>query len=119
MMKNYILLILLFSKIFVHSESLNEKCTGAPSSAIECIDKFTNEERDAGYYCCLIKSRKMGVETSWCSLLTKEDYDNLGNYMEDLIDFGFKYPSVICGPSSSSHYLQLRIISLLLILLYC
>ena len=115
-MVKYYILVLLYSTIFVHSQNLYGRCTGNPSSANECINIFTDEERSLGYYCCLEKGNKDGVEKSKCTLLAKEDHDNINEYINDLRDAGYNNPSVVCETSTShnySNYLHLGILSLL------
>ena len=112
MAKCYILLILLCSLIFVHSD-LTDKCEGTASSAYECIEKYTEEERNSGYYCCYEKAKKGGVEISDCTPLSEDDVNDIKNYIGDIEDKGYKDVSVDC----ESYYLQLGIVSLLLILI--
>ena len=113
MAKYYILLILLCSVIFIQSESLSEKCTGSASSTYDCVDLFTDSERAGGYYCCYEKAKKNGVQVSDCVFLLDDDYDDIKNYIGSIKDDGYTDVSVDC----KSYYLQLGVLSLLLILL--
>ena len=111
MVKCYVLLILLCSIIFVKTKS---DCDGiAASSTNECVDKFSQEDRDGGYYCCFAKAKKNGVSKSECMSLIEEEVDDLDNYIGLLEEQGYTDVSVNC----KSFYLQLGLLSLLLILL--
>ncbi len=113
MAKYYILLILLCSVIFIHSTDLSNVCKGSASSTYECVDKFTAADRDGGYYCCYEKAKSGNVQVSDCVMLEEEQYDDIKNYIGYLKDSGLKDVSVDCN----SYYLQLGILSLLLILI--
>ena len=120
-MVKYSILVLLYSTILVHSQNLNERCTGNPSSASECINIFTDEERSSGYYCCLVKGNKDGVEKSKCTLLIEDEHEYINDYIDDLRDAGYNNPSVVCETSTSnnySNYLHLGILSLLSLFYY-
>ena len=113
MAKYYILLILLCSIIFIHSTDMESKCEGAGSSTYECVNKFEDDDRAAGYYCCYEKAKKNGVQVSDCVFLLDDDYDDIKNYIGSIKDDGYTDVSVDC----KSYYLQLGVLSLLLILL--
>ena len=114
MAKYYILLILLCSVIFIHTTDLENQCiTGGGSSTYECVNKFGDDDRNAGYYCCYAKAKKDGVQKSECVFLLEEQYDEIKDYIGSIKDQGYKDVSVEC----KSYYLQLGVLSLLLILL--
>ena len=121
MVKYYILLVLLYSEILVHSQSMSERCTADASSASECFDRLSNNEKDEGYYCCFEKAKKNGAVISDCVLLSEDDYDDINSYIGDIEDLGFTDVSVVCENSPNSpnysNYLQIGILSLLLILI--
>ena len=111
--KCYILLILLCSVIFVYSTTLKD-CDGIKaSSTYDCVDLYSQSDREGGYYCCYEKAKKNGVSKSECVMLLEDEYDDIKNYIGNIKDQGFTDVSVDC----KSFYLQLGVLSLLLILL--
>jgi len=127
MAKFYFLVLIIYSSIFVTSEEENdflEKCKGETTVAKECFDKFTQQNKDAGYYCCITKyKRKDGVEGSECTSLEKEKVDQISDIEKMLTEDDqseFEELHFICEETSShsnSNYLQLGIFSLLLLIL--
>ena len=94
---------------------MEKKCSdGGGSSTYECVNKFGDDDRNAGYYCCYEKAKnKEGREVSDCVFLLDDQYDDMKNYIGSIKDQGYKDVSVDC----KSYYLQLGVLSLLLILL--
>ncbi len=126
MAKFYILVFIIYSAIFVTSEEEKEvnyekKCKGENTVPKECFDKFTQQDKDAGNYCCITKYKKKdGIEGSECTLLNKEELNQLSEIEKIFIGDGTQFEEVhiICEETSSnSNYLQLRIFSLLLLIL--
>ena len=126
MAKFYILVFIIYSAIFVTSEEEKEvnldflkKCTGKTTVAKECFDKFTQQDKDAGYYCCNGKLKKKdGVEGGECTSLEKELLDQLSVIEASLKTDEYEELHIICEETSSnSNYLLLGIFSLLLLIL--
>ena len=113
MAKYYILLILLCSVIFILTNRDTTCTAGGGSSTYDCVNKLGDDDRNAGYYCCYEKAKKDGVEKSDCVFLIEEQYKEIKDYIGSIKDQGYKDVSVDC----KSYYLQLGVLSLLLILL--
>ena len=113
MVKYYILLIILLSVSYVHTQGKDACEEQGASSVDECRGKISDALKNSGYHCCLQKGKKDGVEKTMCRYLTEEEYDEIKDYIGDIEDSGFKDVKVDC----KSYYLQLGILSLLLFLL--
>ncbi len=112
MIKHYILLILLVSVSYVHTQQSACEDGQSASSVDDCINKIGQSYKNSGYHCCLQKGKKNGREESMCKYLTEEDYKDVDDYIGDLED-GYNDVTVNC----KSYYLQIGILSLLLFLL--
>lgn len=108
----YVLLVLTLI-----AQCLSTKCLDPtkPSKAEDC----NNRELDSGEYyrCCFIEAEMKGVESKTCLPLSKEEYDDIGDYIDksekaakdmgvDVEDY-----SIDCG----SNYIVISILSLILL----
>ena len=104
----YVLLVLTLI-----AQCLSTKCVGAPqpSKAEDC----NNRELDSGYYrCCFVEFEMKGIETKGCTPLTKEQYDDIDDYIDkakDDAEVTVEDFSIDCG----SNYIVISILSLILL----
>lgn len=106
----YVLLVLTLI-----AQCLSTKCvdfTQQPSKAEDC----NNRELDSGYYrCCFmeVETKKSG-KTKYCGPVTKEQYDDIDDYIdkaEDNAEVTVEDFSIDCG----SNYIVISILSLILL----
>ena len=104
----YVLLVLTLI-----AQCLSTKCVGAPqpSKAEDC----NNRELDSGEYrCCFIEFEIKGVKSKACGAVTKEQYDDIDDYIdknEDTLGDTVEDFSIDCG----SNYIVISILSLILL----
>lgn len=110
----YVLLVLTLI-----AQCLSTKCvdyTQRPSKAEDC----NNRELDSGYYrCCFmeVETKKSG-KTKYCGPVTKEQYDDIDDYIDkvedgagDTVEDTVEDFSIDCG----SNYIVISILSLILL----
>lgn len=123
-MKYYFLLVLLYSIIYVHADNFDENCLiGQTFSEEDCFKKTELPS----HYCCVLNYKKDGSSNRVCNIVSVENYRDLNPYKEFLIgkglsDISFKCESdSVSKPESESRskskYLQLGIISLLILII--
>ena len=104
----YVLLVLTLI-----AQCLSTKCGDPtqPSKAEDC----NNRELDSGEYrCCFIEFEIKGVKSKACGAVTKEQYDDIDDYIdknEDTLGDTVEDFSIDCG----SNYIVISILSLILL----
>ena len=80
----------------------------------ECAALLKEDEKEDGLECCLVKGQQNGEDISECHLYIEENYLNKDGFVQYLQDYEkIANPKVEC----KSYYLQLTLLSLILILL--
>ena len=112
-MKKYFLFIfLIFLSYFEISKEETSPCEKiVPSTVEDCLGKETEDEKEYEWHCCYESKKSNGVVSNQCSLLSKESYNNIKDYVGVLKDQKYEDIDIKC----KSFYLQ---ISLLLLILY-
>ena len=88
------------------------------SSAIECASILKEEEKKEGFHCCYFTGKDTNGENIFkCKFLNDEEYKNLEETTYNMMDQGYTEPFIKCADESSSLYLKLSMLYLILILL--
>ena len=104
----------------IQEEPLGVDCEGKSSSSYEtCEKKISQDEREAGFNCCLLKGKKGGADVSICTYLDPDDSKNIGEVERDREDNeNYESVSIICDESNSNSQSVIKFNSFLLILLF-
>jgi len=109
MKKIYLLIILLVSLINIQYSS--SACIEAnPSGKSTCHDKTV---ANSGSYCCYYKAKANGETATACIELTKDQKDNIKDYIKQLEKSGGSVKSLDC----KSSFIQFGLFSLIILLL--
>ena len=88
------------------------------SSEIECASILKEEEKNEGFHCCYFSGKDTNGENIFkCTFLNNEEYKNLEETTYNMMDQGYTEPFIKCADESSSFYLKLSILYLILILM--
>lgn len=111
MKKFYQAIILLIILSIINSETV---CEGSiPSTREECWNRFTDTERDAGFYCCYQSGKRDSTTHAECVMFGEdESTDDAKKLLKEQ-----GYSDVVIDCNNNSYYLQVNILILLLILL--
>jgi len=104
--------IILFASLILYI--LSDECEGkeSASSKKDCKDLKTD-----GYKCCFIKVKDKDGESSGCTTVSKENYDNIKDYIKKWEEEGKSEDLKIKKLDCKSIYLELSVLSFILLLL--
>ena len=93
---------------------LSDECDSkdSASSKKDCKDLQTS-----AYKCCFIKAKDKDGENSSCTPVTKENYDNIKDYIKKLEELAKSEDLKIKKLDCKSIYLELSVLSFILLLL--
>ena len=123
-MKNAVCLLLAILFISQFNCEPADYCDGhSGSSADECQKyKLYEEEDEDGNpykYCCYAEAEADGKTKKECIALTQKDYDEIGDYIDNLEKFAKDYANVDADYSvdCNSNYIVISLLSLILLFL--
>ena len=107
MKKLYQILILLVSLLYIYSNSCEEENVSKKST---CHDRIVES---SGKFCCFFKYKYDGDTKSGCFLVSKEEKENIKDYIKELEKSGGKVKSLDC----KSSFIEFGLFSLIFLLL--
>ncbi len=104
--------IILFASLILYI--LSDECNSkeSASSKKDCKDLKTDS-----YKCCFLKAKDKDGEGSSCMSVTKEEYDNIKDYIKKMEELGKSEDLKIKKLDCKSIYLELSVLSFILLLL--
>jgi len=109
-MKFYNIIIFASLILFIFSDECGDK--DPASSTKECINLKTNE-----YKCCFLKIKSNDGEESYCTSVSKSNYDNIKDYIKNMEEKGKSDNVDIKKLDCKSIYLEISVLSFILLLL--
>ena len=86
-----------------------------PSKKKDCYEGLSDEDKEDFSYCCFFKGKKekIGPYGDACQPLTKEEYNNIKQYITDVESLGAQVDKLDC----KSNYLNISLLILVILLL--
>ena len=86
-----------------------------PSKKKDCYEGLSEEDKKDYSYCCFFKGKKekIGPYGEYCHSLTKEEYDNIEEYIKHGESLGAQVDKLDC----KSNYLNISLLILVILLL--
>ena len=111
-MKNTLFLAFVLLTAFQFNFAAND-CDGSANSVEECQSKTLG---DGEYKCCLYEAEWDGGSDSGCESVTKEQYDDIDDFIDKLEDSA-EVEDYDLSIDCSSNYLLISLLSLILLFL--
>ena len=85
---NLFFIISTFIKCDDAKPPIYSKCENNPANdKYDCFDRISEEEKSDGYHCCYRKNTISNRASYECSLLEKDDYENIDGFEEDELKY--------------------------------
>lgn len=105
--------IILFVSLILYIYSEDKYCGDSSVSASKAKDCKDLKLADKYSNCCYVKGKQNNVDVSTCISLTKDQYNNIKDYIKELESGGADVKKLDCN----SYFLELSILSFILIFL--